>query len=251
MHPYKMLVMPFIPGIYNYCDHWCERCLFTSSCRAYHVTAVPDAEIDEDKDVFGKYIMRTFEKASGLLGKAAEQCGIRNPPLHSKRSIRKLPPVDYGHEVLVLSKSYLAAAKSFLDKSHIFQDKADAILRHYELGLTSDQSAIAISRQLKECVEVVQWYLYFIHVKFIRALSSKADEYGLEEDDFQKDSDGSASIALIAVQRSIGAWYGLYEQLSGNEDEILSILSLLSKIKSEGEREFPGAASFKRPGFDD
>ncbi|MEF8943679.1 MAG: hypothetical protein V5B78_12905, partial [Desulfohalobiaceae bacterium] len=22
----------FIPGIYNYCDRWCERCAFTSRC---------------------------------------------------------------------------------------------------------------------------------------------------------------------------------------------------------------------------
>ena len=22
----------YIPGIYNYCDRWCERCPFTSQC---------------------------------------------------------------------------------------------------------------------------------------------------------------------------------------------------------------------------
>jgi len=22
----------FIPGIYNYCDRWCERCAYTSKC---------------------------------------------------------------------------------------------------------------------------------------------------------------------------------------------------------------------------
>jgi len=25
----------FIPGIYNYCDRWCERCAFTSRCMNY------------------------------------------------------------------------------------------------------------------------------------------------------------------------------------------------------------------------
>ncbi|MCB0550950.1 MAG: hypothetical protein KDD19_25495 [Phaeodactylibacter sp.] len=24
-----------IPGIYNYCDRWCERCSFTSRCLLY------------------------------------------------------------------------------------------------------------------------------------------------------------------------------------------------------------------------
>lgn len=25
----------FIPGIYNYCDYWCERCAFTRRCRNF------------------------------------------------------------------------------------------------------------------------------------------------------------------------------------------------------------------------
>ena len=29
---YKIPEGDFIPGIYNYCDSWCERCLYTSRC---------------------------------------------------------------------------------------------------------------------------------------------------------------------------------------------------------------------------
>jgi len=25
----------FIPGIYNYCNRWCERCLYTEKCRLF------------------------------------------------------------------------------------------------------------------------------------------------------------------------------------------------------------------------
>ena len=25
----------FIPGIFNYCDRWCERCAFTARCRTF------------------------------------------------------------------------------------------------------------------------------------------------------------------------------------------------------------------------
>ena len=25
----------WIPGIYNYCDRWCERCAFTGKCRSF------------------------------------------------------------------------------------------------------------------------------------------------------------------------------------------------------------------------
>ncbi len=27
----------FIPGIHNYCDRWCERCPFSSRCRAFAI----------------------------------------------------------------------------------------------------------------------------------------------------------------------------------------------------------------------
>src|ERR1051325_2005352 len=27
----------FIPGVYNYCDRWCERCRFNNRCLTHHV----------------------------------------------------------------------------------------------------------------------------------------------------------------------------------------------------------------------
>ena len=27
----------FIPGVFNYCDRWCERCPFSSRCRVYAI----------------------------------------------------------------------------------------------------------------------------------------------------------------------------------------------------------------------
>lgn len=54
----------------------------------------------------------------------------------------------------------------------------------------------------------------------------------------------------IAIDRTISAWALLLEQLPKSEDEILSSLSLLQKIKSLLEKEFPNAEKFIRPGFD-
>ena len=30
----------FIPGIYNYCDRWCERCPLTARCRVFAMEEV-------------------------------------------------------------------------------------------------------------------------------------------------------------------------------------------------------------------
>jgi hypothetical protein len=105
---------------------------------------------------------------------------------------------------------------------------------------------------LKDCFEVIQWYSTFIHVKLIRAITGKLGDDGWEEENgFQRDFDGSAKVAMIAVERSIQAWSIVYEMLPHSEDNCLKALAVLQKIMALVEKEFPRAKDFIRPGFDD
>jgi hypothetical protein len=72
-----------------------------------------------------------------------------------------------------------------------------------------------------------------------------------EDEDSPRDYDGSAKVALLAVQRSIHAWSQLFGILPEKEDDFLQILSMLQKIKTMAEKEFPNALAFIRPGFDE
>jgi hypothetical protein len=108
--------------------------------------------------------------------------------------------------------------------------------------------------ELSEFVDVIRWYQHFIYVKLSRAIGSRASEE-LETDEelraFPKDSEGSAKIALIAMDRSIAAWSGLRTALGPDDaDGILDLLAQLAAIRRETEKLFPGARAFKRPGFD-
>jgi hypothetical protein len=67
---------------------------------------------------------------------------------------------------------------------------------------------------------------------------------------YPRDSDGSAKVVLIAIERSMGAWGILREQFPGEQDSILDILAHLERLRNEVERECPDARSFQRPGFD-
>jgi hypothetical protein len=102
---------------------------------------------------------------------------------------------------------------------------------------------------LGDCFEIIQWYLFFIEAKLQRALQGKMED-DEDNDGYPKDSDGSAKIALIAIERSIGAWSGIYEKQPASEDVALKTLSLLSQLKQKTLEEFPVAMQFKRPGFD-
>jgi hypothetical protein len=111
------------------------------------------------------------------------------------------------------------------------------------------------AEKLSDFTDVIRWYQHFIYVKLRRAISSRARK-DLETDEELKaifdDCDGSAKIALIAMDRSIAAWSGLREALGGDDaDGILDLLAQLAKIRRETEKLFPQARSFVRPGFDE
>src|SRR5688500_4274409 len=66
-----------IPGIYNYCDRWCERCYFTERCAVYEDE---DNASPESKDITNKAfwdrLSHNFTKAHKLLEQAAEHVGL-------------------------------------------------------------------------------------------------------------------------------------------------------------------------------
>ena len=61
-----------IPGIYNYCDRWCERCSFTSRCLNYKMSEEKFSD-PESQDASNK----AFWMPSGLTStsRAPNNCG--------------------------------------------------------------------------------------------------------------------------------------------------------------------------------
>jgi hypothetical protein len=111
----------------------------------------------------------------------------------------------------------------------------------------------AIVRDIEDALQVVQWYQLFIHVKLERATGSRIHEREWDEEmrEFPRDSDGSAKIALIAIDRSMAAWARLRARFENEHgDAILDLLVQLERLRRAAELEFPQARAFVRPGFD-
>ena len=70
-------------------------------------------------------------------------------------------------------------------------------------------------------------------------------------EDFPKDSDGSAKVALIGIDRSLAAWGILLKYFPSQEDEIFPILVHLEQLRKNTEKAFPDGRAFVRPGFDE
>lgn len=250
----------FISGIYNYCDRWCERCTFTSRCRNYEGTSkLSPEQLDINNKTFWDNISLNFEKAIQLLHKAAEEHGIDlHKPMAEEEEVnyRKgetfLDTSIKQHVLSKLCKQYQRVVRPFVEKSEDFADKTRELADHLHLGIKSEKDVVYTVAGIGDCFDIIQWYLFFIDAKLQRALRGKMEgEDGETENEFQKDSDGSAKIALIAIEKSIGAWTSLYSPLPSSEDVALNALSLLAQLKQKTQEEFPQAMQFKRPGFDD
>ena len=104
-----------------------------------------------------------------------------------------------------------------------------------------------------DMIAILYWYQFFVAAKVHRAFHSILDLDGYEDPDElsdpQSDANGSAKVALIAVERSILAWTYLLN--TNNAAVIKPHIEQLETIKSMVERKFPNARDFVRPGFDE
>ena len=248
-----------IDGIYNYCDRWCERCTFTSRCAVYEdESQIPSEELDMKNKAFWERLGKNFIKAQEMLQKAAAEHGIdldtvaaeTEKTLRRKEEIKK---ESRKHPLGQLSLEYSETGREWLKTQPGMLDRLENLKAELNLGVETTDGARRQTEIIKDSLAVIQWYLVFIHVKLSRAMMGKLSsmEWDDDEDRYQRDYDGSAKIALIAIERSMHAWSSLFELLPENEDDFLKLLSMLEKIKSMTLKEFPGARDFIRPGFDD
>ncbi|MHC4743714.1 MAG: hypothetical protein ACYS8Z_17495 [Planctomycetota bacterium] len=247
----------FIPGVYNYCDRWCERCPFTSRCMNY---AISEDHFDdpESRDIrneaFWKKLGEVFAFTRQMVEESAEMLGIDLDSLDldaTKEELAERKEKAESHECALAAKEYIEKVKSWFDSAEdTFQRKEDELNAEAQLDLPgSDPEGDAAT--IIDAAEIIRWYQHFIYVKLVRALKGTIDEDEEPPDEYPKDSDGSAKIALIAIDRSIAAWGKIYEHFDEDEDEILDMLVLLDRLRRKTESVFPNARKFHRAGFDD
>ena len=246
----------FIPGIYNYCDRWCERCPFASRCRTYadseqlqrHALGQHDTESRADWD----QLDAAFREAQEMVGEtfADEDVELDQAELDEfiQQENRKREDVR-NHPLSRAADRYADMLSAWFEARPTLFEEETGQLKSEFLPAAGDDAALVDAALLTDAVEVVRWYQFFICAKLMRALHS--DDELAEEYDFPKDSDGSAKAALLAMDRSIGAWGVLREHLRNEGDSILDLLAHLVRLRRHAERVFPDARAFVRPGFDE
>jgi len=247
----------FIRGIFNYCDRWCERCGLTPRCAVYAVEkeSFPEREArDQANERFWERLHETFELTLELCRDIARELDVdlTSEALDDQKEIEEKRIHDVRENPLVKgARDYSAMVSQWLTiHEDVFEEEGRKLRIDEELGIGDPQPATSANL---DAVEVISWYQDQISVKLMRALDGEAlvdSETDEEIEDFPKDSDGSTKVALIGIDRSIGAWGTLRNNFSLKSDSIMSILVSLDGLRSDIETRFPDARRFVRPGFD-
>ena len=277
----------FIPGIYNYCDRWCERCPMTDRCLLFASTAQLE-EMAKGSEDRSHAMLRQVEDSTQLAVDMLNQISIdqgldptvitdEDPDFEIRRAKQN------GLSVTPLGR----LSKAYLDKSLHWLHHCDAIAAAKDADLFQAATLQLPGRdpereleELKNALDVISWYQFQIHVKLVRAQSSLFDEilvadvdeedendeadeaYERDEeyeddikvdegDHYLRDSDGSAKVALIGMDNSIQSWQTLLRHFPDQESAILEVLSILQQLVRMTEETFPEARNVKRPGLDE
>jgi len=186
----------FIPGIYNYCDRWCETCAFTSRCRVF------------------ADIVRSAAPIPGWLQACIEDMKGHVAPEHQPIEDRAR---GYSRGVAGWSQA-AGAPPPDCDRA----DPRSIVLR----------------------------YAAFIPPKVHRALIGFG-EAQQDPAEGASDSDGSAKVALLAIERSRDAWIQLAACGLAPFADADRFVSDLGRLAGDLNRVFPRARAFVRPGFDE
>jgi hypothetical protein len=247
-----------IPGIYNYCDRWCERCSFTSRCLNF-ASSEEDSSDPAIQDMrnkkFWEKIGESFQVALELLKEAAEERGIDLDAIdveedQEKRRLNRESAKE--HEVCRMAMAYIDMAEEWFNDVRGFfsspeKDPNPEPREKIRSGNSHREPTI-----VGEAMEVLRWYQHQIYVKLMRAVQGQLEERAQPfDDEFTKDSDGSAKVGLIGIDRSIAAWGEVQSLFPLQADLALRTMIHLETLRRKVEKAFPNARDFIRPGFDE
>jgi hypothetical protein len=281
MHKEDLLALAenpnFISGVYNYCDRWCERCPLTARCFLYATEQadgdLSDPEVhDINNEKFWKKLQNIFESTAEMLREWAAEAGVDLDSIDVAEAVEESEKERQRvaqDELAQAAREYAVAVEDW------FKTEMEARLDVYQDQTTSaqDESDLSVS----DAIAVIRWYQFFVAAKVHRALSGidgideeafadeevlsfdfTADDDADELDDEEIvarssliDSNGSAKIALVAIDRSIWAWQAMQMSVSEQSETIKPLLLQLERLRRNLEARFPRARDFIRPGFDE
>lgn len=253
-----------IPGIYNYCDRWCEKCRFQLKCLLYAGQADEQGNLTEPDDAeeamqrLDRALNAGDDSALAAFTNADEdddgEFDLPDPNSEEGKAIeerlRRQDEKVYGHLLHPLSRTYSDKALDWLKKH-----EKKILKRVDQLSSSANAKDLlaepnADARALRDAFDTIAWHVHQIHVKTMRALHGLYDEDDVWEDEIQTDYNGSAKVSLLGIENSAQAFETVIRLMDWLKDETAPLIERLKALVTHIEQEFPNARKFVRVGFD-
>jgi len=263
----------FIPGIYNYCDAWCERCLYTDKCMSFATQKQVAREFEEEerrqrsqeenKD-FWEQVNTIVEQAADIIDEEipleqdeglffSDVTDLDEDDEEAMKDHEKLRDKTKNHILSQMARKYDKAVKEwFSEREEILQLEMHPEKYSFTVSYPGIKDEKVLT-QLSGSVELISWYQFQIWIKMQRAITGYFEE---EEDpeffeEFSLDDYvGSAFVVLRGIDRSIAGWNTISKHLEAERESVKPMLRMLLWMRSEVEKMFPGARSFVWPHVD-
>ncbi len=252
--------MEKIPNIYAYCDRWCERCAFGARCEAFAADPAVrkpenlDAD-DENNRLFWDDIMHQWPQTVQYVSQKARETGADFddfPGISTRAKFDLFQRKAVNNMVLKAGRKYEDLVDDFLDgQADAGTIAMDELTPGSVFKLQSDALSDSEKQQADQLLAVVMRYQLQLYLKLSRAYYSKGREAEEGANGAgARESDGTAKVSIMLIQRSLVAWHGLQRYFPQQTASIDEILFLLMRILHRLQKEFPHAETFVRPGFD-
>lgn len=208
---------------------------------------------DIKNEKFWQKLAETLQVTLDLLKESAEREGIDLDSIDIEEAAeeeRLNEEITKNHECCRAAKVYGEMVDNWFDSMEdLFEKNEDEVNLKDQYKL-ENVYPFEKSEGIEDAVQVIRWYQYQIYVKLMRAIRGNLEERSEALDEYARDSDGSAKVALIAIDRSMAAWGEIREHFPLHDDNILDLLKHLDCLCRKVEEVFSAARAFIRPGFD-
>lgn len=216
----------FVPGVYDYCDRWCERCPLSRRCLLFAIESPAEGSRLERHlwRAEAQDLLHLLEGPKSTQDRVGQSAGIQAPP--------------ESHPLLTGAADYAEAAQNWIQTHHRLLDSIFAVLQDTGREAPSESGFSAVT----DALDTIVWNRVVIQVKLQHALQIGA--WGGD-----CDPSGSAKVTLMAIEGSIRAWIKISDWVAA--DSVLDLVRRLDVLARSIETCFPRAWSFARPGFDE
>jgi len=226
----------FKPGIYNFCDRWCEKCKDTEKCFLYAQEMqkrVRNMMKGKDNNDWLEEIKHTFEITKKLIERDLQKEGINSQKILEEKPKESWDDNADKHydkvQCLVKAKKYTKEAANFLNNFH-----KNRFQYYSRIGMEVSFDDI------KDEIETIALYHTFLPIKIWRTLYER-ECYQREKDKglknlIKKDFKKFCFLVMKCINKSIKAWRNLAEKREEFSETAKKFLSLLDSLNKEFEK---------------